>query len=242
VATPIKRLKEEPDGPGAAAGNLPPIVLKEVYEQRFSREDQVAKEAIWRELGTFLQRYVEPGARVLDIACDLGYFIRNIRTTERWATDIRDVAGSLPQDVHFVRASALELADVLPNNHFDLAFFSNYLEHLPSTEAVLQQLRVTFSILKPGGRVLILQPNIRLVGGSYWDFIDHQTALTDKSLAEAAVMAGFTTKQVIARFLPYTTKSRLPQHPALVRAYLAFPPAWLLFGKQTLYLGEKPKR
>jgi len=54
-------------------------------------------------------------------------------------------------------------------------------------------------------------------------------------------MAGFKTKKVIARFLPYTTKSRLPQHPLLVRAYLAFPPAWLLLGKQTLYLGEKPQ-
>ena len=53
-------------------------------------------------------------------------------------------------------------------------------------------------------------------------------------------MAGFETRQVIARFLPYTTKSRLPQSAALVRAYLAFPPAWLLLGKQTLYLGEKP--
>jgi hypothetical protein len=88
--------------------------------------------------------------------------------------------------------------------------------------------------------VVILQPNIRLVGGRYWDFIDHQTALTEKSLAEAARMAGFRTRQVIARFLPYTTKSRLPQHPALLRAYLAFPPAWLIFGKQTLYVGEKP--
>jgi hypothetical protein len=107
---------------------------------------------------------------------------------------------------------------------------------------VLQQLRVAHALLKPGGRVLILQPNIRLIGGSYWDFIDHQTALTDKSLAEAAVMAGFTTKQVIARFLPYTTKSRIPQHPMLVRAYLAFPPAWLLLGKQTLYLGERSSR
>jgi ubiquinone/menaquinone biosynthesis C-methylase UbiE len=150
------------------------------------------------------------------------------------------VAATLPQDVHFVRASGLDLAGVLPTNSFDLAFFSNYLEHLASTEAVLQQLRVTFELLKPGGRVLILQPNIRLIGGSYWDFIDHQTALTEKSLAEAAVMAGFKTKQVIARFLPYTTKSRLPQHPLLVRAYLNFPPAWLLLGKQTLYLGEKP--
>jgi SAM-dependent methyltransferase len=219
---------------------LPPIVLKEVYEHRFDEADQMRKEAIWRELGRFLQRYIAPDARIVDIACDLGYFIRNVHAGERWATDIRDVGATLPPDVRFIRASGLDLADVLPNDSFDLAFFSNYLEHLASTEAVLEQLRVAFALLKPGGRVLILQPNIRLIGGSYWDFIDHQTALTEKSLAEAATMAGFRTKQVITRFLPYTTKSRLPQHPLLVRAYLRLPPAWLIFGKQTLYLGEKP--
>ncbi|TME57440.1 MAG: class I SAM-dependent methyltransferase [Chloroflexi bacterium] len=212
--------------PGGAAHDPAPIILKEVYELRFDEADQARKEAIWRELG---------GGRVVDIACDLGYFIRNIHAADRWATDIRDVAATLPPDVHFVRASGLELADVLPTESFDLAFFSNYLEHLASTEAVLQQLRVAFALLKPGGCVLILQPNIRLIGGSYWDFIDHQTALTEKSLAEAATMAGFSTKEIIARFLP-------SQHPLLVRAYLAFPPAWLLLGKQTLYFGEKPAR
>jgi SAM-dependent methyltransferase len=241
MASPIKGLEDDPDHPReGATEKLPPILLKEVYEQRFDQEDEVSKDAIWRELGRFLQRYIDPGSRVVDIACDLGYFIRNIQAGDRWATDIRDVGATLPKDVHFVRASGLELAKVLPNNYFDLAFFSNYLEHLPSTEAVLQQLRVTYSILKPGGRVLILQPNIRLIGGAYWDFIDHQTALTERSLAEAAAMAGFMHKKVIARFLPYTTKSRLPQNPLLVRWYLAFPPAWLFFGKQTLYLGEKP--
>jgi len=238
VAITIKRLDDDPrEGQSDA---VPPIVLKQVYEQRFNEADEAAKEAIWQELGKFFQRYIEPDARVVDIACDLGYFIRNIKAADRWATDIRDVHGALPKDVHFVHASGLDLADVMPNNHFDLAFFSNYLEHLPTTESVLEQLRVTFSLLKPGGRVLILQPNIRLIGGAYWDFIDHQTALTEKSLAEAAVMAGFRTKDVITRFIPYTTKSRLPQHPLLVRAYLAFPPAWWLMGKQTLYLGEKP--
>jgi SAM-dependent methyltransferase len=234
MSAPQKRLR--------IAHESPPIVLKEVYDLRFDEKDKAAKDAIWRELGRFFQRYIEPDAKVIDIACDAGYFIRNIQARERWATDIRPVGDELPRDVHFVRASGLELDDVVPNDYFDLAFFSNYLEHLPSTEAVLEQLRVAHALLKPGGRVLILQPNIRLVGGSYWDFIDHQTALTEKSLAEAARMAGFRTHQVIARFLPYTTKSRLPQSPALVRAYLAFPPAWLLFGKQTLYVGEKPGR
>jgi SAM-dependent methyltransferase len=240
MASPIKRFEPDFDGAPGAGRKAPPIVLKEVYEQRFDEQDEARKEAIWRELGKFFQRYIGPDARVVDIACDLGYFIRNIHAGERWATDIRDVGATLPPEVHFIRASGLDLADVLPNDSFDLAFFSNYLEHLASTEAVLEQLRVAFALLKPGGKVLILQPNIRLIGGSYWDFIDHQTALTEKSLAEAAVMAGFKTTQVIARFLPYTTKSRFPQHPLLVRAYLRLPPAWLFFGKQTLYLGEKP--
>ncbi len=240
VAQPLNRGADA--SPAATKPEPPPIVLKEVYERRFDEDDRAAKAQIWHELGAYLQRFIERDGRVVDIACDLGYFIRNVRAAERWATDIRDVGDSLPPDVHFVRASGLELDRVLPNNHFDLAFFSNYLEHLPSTEAVLLQLKVAFALLRPGGRVLILQPNIRFVGGAYWDFIDHQTALTDRSLAEAAGMAGFTTMKVIPRFLPYTTKSRLPQHPWLVRAYLAFPPAWFLLGKQTLYLGEKPVR
>jgi hypothetical protein len=89
--------------------------------------------------------------------------------------------------------------------------------------------------------VLILQPNIRLVGGSYWDFLDHKTALTEKSLTEAAETAGLATVEVVTRFLPYTTKSRWPQHPLLVRAYLAFRPAWRILGRQTLYLGRRDK-
>jgi SAM-dependent methyltransferase len=218
----------------------PAIVLKEVYDLRFSRSDQAAKQAIWQELGRFLQRYIKPDARVVDIACDLGYFIRNVTAAERWATDIRDVGEALPPDVRFVHVNGLDLGDAMPNDYFDVAFFSNYLEHLPSTEAVLQQLKVACALLKPGGRLLILQPNIRLIGGAYWDFIDHQTALTEKSLAEAAAMAGIRTEKVITRFLPYTTKSRFPQHPMLVRAYLAFPPAWVLLGKQTLFVGVKP--
>lgn len=230
-----------PDPQGAhRLSDLPPIVLKEVYGLRFDAADEAGKESIWSELCKYLQRYVKPGARVVDVACDVGYFIRNIKAGERWATDIRDVKAALPADVRFVNSDGLDLAKVMPNDYFDLVFFSNYLEHLPSTEAVLQQLRVAFALLQAGGRLLIMQPNIRLIGGAYWDFIDHQTALTERSLAEASRMAGFQTRQVITRFMPYTTKSRFPQHPLLVRAYLNFPPAWLLIGKQTLYLGEKP--
>jgi hypothetical protein len=80
------------------------------------------------------------------------------------------------------------------------------------------------------------------VGQAYWDFIDHKTPLTEKSLEEAAVLSGFTTEKVITRFIPYTTKGRTPQRPSLVRLYLRSKPIWRFMGKQTLYIGRKSER
>ncbi len=214
-------------------------LLEDVYAQRFSDADAAAKDAIWREISAFLQRYVPKDGAVLDVACDRGDFIRNISASEKWATDLRDVSSHLPQEIRFVQANGLEIDRHLPHEHFDVVFMSNYLEHLPGGEAVIEQLRVARTLLKPGGRVVVLQPNVRLVGPAYWDFIDHSTILTERSLVEAAELAGLRTVEVIVRFLPYTTKSRLPQSPRLVRAYLAFRPAWRVLGKQTLYVGTK---
>lgn len=213
--------------------------LERVYGRRFSEDDAARKDAIWREITGYLQRYVDREGTVLDVACDHGDFIRNIAAGEKWATDVRDVSHHLPAAIRFVQADGLSLSSAVPRDHFDVVFMSNYLEHLPSSDAVLQQLHAAWEVLKRHGRLLVLQPNIRYVGNAYWDFLDHKTALTDRSLVEAAEIAGFRTVEVLKRFLPYTTKSRLPQHPALVRAYLAFPPVWRLFGKQTLYVGEK---
>jgi SAM-dependent methyltransferase len=167
--------------------------------------------------------------------------VRNIRAGEKWASDVRDTAAAFGPDVHFVQADGLALADLLPLSHFDRIFMSNYLEHLPNGEAVIDQFRVVRRLLKPGGRVIVLQPNIRLTGAAYWDFIDHKVALTEQSLAEAAEVAGLVSRVCIPRFLPYTTKSRLPQAEAMVRAYLAFRPAWWLLGKQTLFIAERPE-
>jgi ubiquinone/menaquinone biosynthesis C-methylase UbiE len=220
------------------AGPSAPTVDR-VYEQRFSSAEANRKREVWRALARFLQRFVPRDGVVLDVACDRGDFISSIEAREKWATDLRDVREHLPRDVHFVQTDGLQLDEHVPAAHFDLAFMSNYLEHLPSGDAVVAQLEVVAKVLKPGGRVMILQPNIRLTGGAYWDFIDHKVALTERSLVEAAELCGYTTERLITRFLPYTTKSRFPQSPLLVRAYLACRPAWLLLGKQTLYVGRR---
>ncbi|MCU7374975.1 hypothetical protein PEC18_30120 [Paucibacter sp. O1-1] len=44
---------------------------------------------------------------------------------------------------------------------------------------------------------------------------------------------------MIDRFLPYTTKSRLPKAPWLVSLYLKLPFAWRFVGKQALVVARK---
>ena len=87
---------------------------------------------------------------------------------------------------------------------------------------------------------MAMGPNIRFVGGAYWDFVDHHLPLTDRTLIEACDSQGFEIAEVIPRFLPYTTRSRLPQSPWIVRLYLACRPAWRLFGAQTWFVARKP--
>jgi SAM-dependent methyltransferase len=212
-------------------------LLPELYDARFDEHEVSAKDSVWREIVRYLQRYVDPAAPVLDIACDRGHFIRWAKGSERWATDIRDVRAALPDDVRFVQGSGLDLASLVPTGYFGTVFMSNYLEHLDSSDAVVDQLRVARQLLRPDGRLVVLQPNIRLVGQRYWDFIDHKVALTERSLLEAAELAELHTVDLITRFLPYSTKGRLPSDPRLVRAYLAFRPAWLILGRQTLFVG-----
>ena len=115
---------------------------------------------------------------------------------------------------------------------------SNFLEHLPDSETILNLLAVLKRKISVGGSVLILQPNFRFVGAAYFDFIDHRVILTEKSLIEALEVAGFSISYFRERFLPYTSKSRLPKFPSLVRLYLKFPLLWQLLGQQSFVVGQ----
>ena len=142
-------------------------------------------------------------------------------------------------DIVRVQADATRLHEHFDNNSFDVVFCSNFLEHLYDKDQVHLVFREVHHVLRPGGRFLILQPDIRWVGGPYWDFIDHRIALTGDSVAEALEFARFRVAEKIDRLLPYTTKSRLSIFYRLTPLYLRLPFAWRFFGQQAFLVGEK---
>jgi len=116
----------------------------------------------------------------------------------------------------------------------DVVFTSNFFEHLPDKAALRWTLDQIKSSLRPGGRLIAMGPNIKCVPGAYWDFWDHYLPLTEMSLQEALENRGFRMEKCLERFLPYTMAGKKPTPLALIRLYLALPPAWKLLGKQFL--------
>ena len=207
-----------------------------IYRGRFSVEENQSRDRIWRVLvEEVFQPLIGTGDTVLDLGCGFGEFVRHVRCARRIAVDVNTLAGETltAQGVEFHQAAIGHLP-FLPDGSVDFAFSSNVLEHLPdkaSVDAVLNEAR---RVLRPGAQLVLMGPNVRLLPGEYWDYWDHYVPISDRSLAEALRIARFSVVQQVPAFMPYTTKSRLPQAPWMVRWYLRNRWAWPLLGRQFL--------
>ena len=213
--------------------------VEAVYARRFAGEKQCRMQ-LWAVLiKHFFQHQIAETQSILDLGAGHCEFINQIRAGRKYALDLNPAtrlhAGSdvqvISQDV--ARKWPLE------SESLDVIFSSNFLEHLPSKDDLQFCLRESHRVLRSGGRLLLLGPNIRFCPDIYWDFFDHYLPLSDRSLSEALELTGFTPTLVIPRFLPFTTKSRIPSHASLVRLYLAVPFAWKLMGKQFFIEAQK---
>jgi SAM-dependent methyltransferase len=176
----------------------------------------------------------------MDVGCGYGEFINNVACQSRFGMDLNArVRDYLQPDITFLEQDCSSLWP-LPDNSLDLVFSSNFFEHLSSKQVLADTIAQIYRCLKPGGRMVAMGPNIRFVGGAYWDFWDHHLALTDSSLAEALRTQDLQIERVVDRFLPYTMVNRRPVPPMLVSMYLKMPFLWKIFGKQFLVFARKP--
>jgi hypothetical protein len=222
------------------SASLGPI-LERLYRNRFPPEELAAMRGVWRVLvRDFFQARLRRDRTVVDLGAGPCLFINEVEAARRVAMDANpDLARFAMPGVETIVTDDLSLRE-LADGSVGHVFLSNFLEHLPDFRAVLSLLARLRGKLEPGGSLLVLQPNFRLVPRQYFDFVDHQVILTDRSLVEALVVAGFEIRELRVRFLPFTSKSRLPKWPRAVALYLRLPPLQWLFGGQTFVVAARP--
>lgn len=213
------------------------IFEQELYSKRFELSLN-KKNIIWKVLcKNFFQKFIDNDDIVLDIPTGYGEFINNISCKKKYAIDINpESKNHVDADVIFFQCSSTKI--ILKANSIDKIFVSNFFEHLERKD-ILKTIQEFYRILKPGGKVLVLQPNIRFCAKDYWMFLDHITPIDDRALKEAFALYSFQEIFKIERFLPYTTKSRFPKNMIFIRLYLSVPFLWKFFGKQSFLIFKK---
>lgn len=203
------------------------------YSSRFCRVS--SRDAAWKSICRHLQRYIAPTARVLDVGAGYCSFINNIDAGERTALDINpDVVRFAEPGVATHVGHCADLSFIC-DHHMDVIFCSNVLEHLPR-EDIRHTLAEFRRVLAPTGRIVLLQPNFRYSYRQYFDDYTHVSIFTHVSLGDLLSASGFTVEHVIARFLPFSFKTRWPVWAWLVSLYLHLP--WRPNAKQMLVVAR----
>lgn len=212
--------------------------LKNIYHRRFGTEIEIRRAMFEVLCSRVFQRYVPPDAVVLDVGAGYCEFINSIKGRRKIALDLNPDAKQYADqgiEVHLAPSSSMPFIE---NDSVDTVFASNIFEHL-SREDIGATLKEVWRILKKDGRILILQPNIRYCYRDYWMFFDHITPLDDRSLSEALEINRLQVVECKPRFLPYTTKGKLPKSILLLKVYLMIPILHRIFGEQAFIVARK---
>lgn len=190
------------------------------YATRYTPDPHRA--AVWRHITRYLARWIAPDSDVLELGAGYCDFSNAVTASTRTAMDfdeaVRDSAAP------GVRSEIGDCTDLsrFDANTFDVVFASNLLEHLVREDG-LRLLREARRVLRPGGRLILMQPNYRLRPHEYFDDYTHVAIYSDRSLADLLAAEGFTAEAVIPRFLPQSMKSRFSALTVLVPYYLRSP-------------------
>ena len=191
------------------------------YQSRFVFDAR--RDTVWKEISGFLQsRYIPEESTVLEIGAGYCHFINQIKARERHALDISNEVRRHAAEGVTPHVQSCTAMDIFSDDHFDVVFASNVFEHLKAEEstAALAEIR---RVLKPQGKLVLIQPNFKYCYKKYFDYYTHIQIFTHIGMSDLIVASGFRIADLKPRFLPFSMKSNLPKVGWLVRMYLHSP-------------------
>lgn len=210
--------------------------LKGLYQNRFSNLDQ--RKRVWKVLvRDYFQKYFLKNDVVIDIGCGYCEFINEVKAKKKYGLDVnKDIRKHADKNVELIFAYSTKIP--LKKNEVTKVFISNFFEHITKeqTEKTLIEVK---RILKKGGKVIVLQPNIRFLAKDYWQIFDHVTPVDDRALVEIFEIHNFVLEKRVLRFLPFTMRDKSNIPAVFVSLYLKMPFIWFFFGKQSLLVFRK---
>ncbi len=181
-----------------------------------------ARRGVWREIVRHVRRDTRGANTVLELGAGYCDFINQYPAPRRIAFDLNpDMRRYAAAGVELRIEDCLALPGVEADS-VDLVFASNFLEHFDATE-VDRLLASVARVLRPGGRLALLQPNHLRCADHYFDDPTHKTIFDHRNIVPLLERHGFGLVRVDPGLLPFSMKSRAPKWPLLVRLYLLSP-------------------
>ena len=186
--------------------------------------EDASRATVWRAIADHLSSWVPPDARVLEIGAGYCDWINHVAAARRVAVDVwPGMARFAGNGVEPVVIDASTELRMVGESAFDVVLASNVLEHF-AADVAASVVGDVAAVLRPGGRVVIIQPNFRYAWRRYFDDYTHRSVFTDVSLPALLRSRGFVIDVVEPRFLPYSMRgTRMPIRGWIVRAYLHSP-------------------
>ena len=149
---------------------------QEYYRQQYRRLKPKWLDSLnlYRNL---IDSYTTSETRILDVGCGHGDFLKPVHAKTLHGYGLDPDKEALAKNT-FIKNKTVGTVEKLPfeSNFFDLVISAWVLEHLPDPKKAFQEI---FRVLKPGGKVIFLTPNvwnynvwiIRLIPEKFHDFL-----------------------------------------------------------------------